>query len=287
MSTRRPPSPAERVRERLRAVAGDRCADAMPRGYQRLGRVLVLRLPSLLRPYRELIGRAWQQELGVTTVLAVRGPVEGELRTPQLDLLAGAVTETEVVEHGCRWRFDAARILFARGTRTERARIGSLVRPGEEVLDLFAGIGYFTVPAARAGAHVVAVEKNPVSIRYLTENLARNGIADRVTVRAGDNRVVPLPVRSVDRVLLGYLPDALPWVPRALSAVRSTGGVLHVHRVVDARDAVPVAERSVAEAVGAADGVLLAPPAGREVKPYGPGRTHVVVDVRARPPPAG
>jgi tRNA wybutosine-synthesizing protein 2 len=282
---RRPP--AERVRARLAAAVGADAASAMPAGYQRLGRVLLLRLPERLRPHFPLLGVAWQEELGVATVLVRVGPVEGELRRPRVERIAGATTETEVVEHGIRWRFDAARIMFAAGNRSERQRAGALVRTGETVVDLFAGIGYFAIPAARVGgaSRVIAVEKNPEAHRYLLENADRNGVGDRVDGRLGDNRTVPLPDGVADHVFLGYLPDATPWVGRAVPLVRADGGTLHVHTVADARGGRVEAAARVTAAVRAAGGRPTGPAAAREVKPYGPGRVHVVVDAPVRPPP--
>lgn len=259
----------------------------MPPGYQRMGRVLLLRLPPTYRPFFSVIGRAWQEVLGVATVLSQVGPPVGELREPRVELLAGTGTETEVVEHGVRWRFDAARIMFAAGNRTERRRAGLLPRPGEVVVDLFAGIGYFAIPAALGGSgvRVVAVEKNPTAYRYLLENVARNRVSGRVTCFLGDNRTVPLDARTADRVFLGYLPDALPWVPRALELLRPSGGWVHVHTVADAREACDVASARVEAAARAAGATVQAPVLAREVKPYGPGRTHVVVDARLTPRP--
>jgi tRNA wybutosine-synthesizing protein 2 len=284
---RRPPT--ERVRDRLRAVAGPTVAGWMPRGYQRLGRVLLVRLPPVLRPFFPTIGSAWQLELGVTTVLVPSGPIEGEYRVPRLERIAGDETLTEVSEQGVRWRFDAAQIMFAAGNRTERARVGRLVQPGETVVDLFAGIGYFSIPAARLGKarRVFAVEKNPVAVRYLRENVALNRVADRVAVVAGDNRTVPLPRGEGDRVFLGYLPTAVPWIPRALETLRPEGGWLHVHLVADAHHAQERAVESVERALLDAGAARNAPSVAREVKPYGPGRTHVVVDARVEPPVLG
>ena len=259
----------------------------MPRGYQRLGRVLRLRLPDRFRPFFPILGRAWQEELGVATVLTQVGPVDGELRRPRVERIAGESAETEVVEYGIRWRFDAAEVMFAAGNRTERRRAGDLVRPGEEVVDLFAGIGYFAIPAAVRGAaaRVVAVEKNPVAFRYLAENAATNGVADRIDARLGDNRSVPIEPGRADRVFLGYLPDATPWVARALGLLRPSGGWLHVHAVEDARGATARATDRTLRAVRAAGADAIEPARAREVKPYGPGRSHVVVDVRARARP--
>jgi tRNA wybutosine-synthesizing protein 2 len=271
----------------MRRSEGEEVAAALPSGYQRLGRVLILRLPPRLEPHFAAIGRAWQDELGVATVLVRTGPISGELREPRVVRVAGDGTETEVVEHGVRWRFDAARVMFAAGNRTERARIGHLVRPGEHVVDLFAGIGYFTIPATRAHAsvRVVAVEKNPVSYGYLLENVRINGVADRVDARLGENREVDLPFGTADRVLLGLLPDALPWIGRAVPLVSRSGGWLHVHTVADARGGAERAATDVASWVRTSGAEVVSAPAAREVKPYGPGRTHVVVDVRVRPAP--
>ncbi|HXQ49446.1 MAG TPA: 50S ribosomal protein L11 methyltransferase, partial [Thermoplasmata archaeon] len=275
---RRPP--VERIRDELRAAAGGDLAAQLPTGYQRLGHVLVVRWPESLRPHFPLLADAFRRALGIRTILRHVGPIEGELRTPRVEVLLEGPTETEVVENGIHWRFDAARIMFAAGNRTERARAGRLVRPGETVVDLFAGIGYFALPAAVVGraARVVAVDRNPLSVHYLEENARRNGVADRVEGFLGDNRSVALPPIAADRVFLGYLPSALPWVGRAVPLLRLAGGWLHVHTVVDARGARTVAEAAVARAATEAGGTLDGPAQAREVKPYGPGRTHVVVD---------
>ena len=277
---RRPP--AERVRRRLASVAGERAASEMPKGYHRLGRVLIVQRPESLAPYDALLGEAWREELGVETVLVKSGAIEGELRTPRLRTIAGDATETEVVEHGVRWRFDAARIMFAAGNRTERRRVGRLVRPGESVVDLFAGIGYFAIPASLPGraSRVWAVEKNPLSVRYLWENAALNGVESRLTVVPGDNRTVALPEGTFDRAFLGYLPSAIAWVPRAVELLRPAGGWLHVHTVAEVH--APMADVAVAVEAAAEDAGArpTEPSRVRVVKPYGPGRHHVVVDTR-------
>ena len=278
-------APAERVRDRLRGVAGGAVAAVMPAGYQRLGRVLVVRLPAVLAPYRALIGAAWRDELGVATVLARTGPIDGELRSPRVERLTDGPTETEVVEHGTRWRFDAAKLMFAAGNRTERQRFANAVRPGERVADLFAGIGYFTLPAARLrpDATFVAVEKNPEAFRYLERNLVLNGVRDRVRPVFGDNRTADLESGAFDRVLLGYLPSSVPWIGLAVRLLAAGQGTIHAHLVVDARGAVDRAREIVDDALSRGPTALRRTLIAREVKPYGPGRAHVVVDATLGP----
>jgi tRNA wybutosine-synthesizing protein 2 len=277
-------APAERVRRRVAELAGETVARALPAGYERLGRVLIVRLPEELRPFFVVIGQAWLTELGVATVLRRAGPVVGDWRAPGVERIAGNGPETEVVENGVRYRFDAGRVMFARGNKEERRRAGTVTRPHENVVDLFAGIGYFSIPAARLGraARVLAVEQNPLAYDYLVQNVALNRVEDVVVPRLGDNREVELPPGEADRIFLGYLPSAVAWVPRALTLLRPAGGILHVHLVIGTRGGGPEAEDAVTRAVVEADGRVEAV-SHREVKPYGPGRSHHVVDVRARP----
>ncbi len=279
------PGPVARVRARAEARLGAARAALLPRGYVRLGRVAVVRLPAALRPWEPFLGAAYAEELGVASVLVPTGPIEGPWRRPRLRAIAPGPTETEVLEHGVRWRFDARALMFARGNKAERARLRRVVRPGERVLDLFAGIGYFAIPAALAdpSVRVEAVEENPVAYRYLLENVRRNGVADRVRCHLGDNRVVPLAAGSADRVLLGYLPSAVPWLGRALSLLTAEGGWLSVHLVADARPGPEGAAAEVARDL-LARGATVRERHARWVKSYGPGRIHVVVDLRVVPP---
>jgi tRNA wybutosine-synthesizing protein 2 len=268
----------------LTHAAGPEVSRSIPEGYQRLGRVLIVRLPDSLRPFFPLIGRAWQEELAVSTVLRHREGVHGELRKPSLERIAGKETETEVTEYGIRYRFDAFRILFSRGNRTERFRAGQLTRAGETVVDLFAGIGYFAIPAAVHGqaSVVLAVEKDPLSFGYLEQNIALNGVSHIVRPILGDNRVVPLASGQADRVFLGYLPSAVPWIGRALGLLRPSEGWLHIHLIADVRGAEKQSGGEVSAAIIRSGGRILASRV-REVKPYGPGRSHMVIDVRVVP----
>lgn len=283
---RRPPvPPAERVRAALAGRAGAEVARLLPRGYQRLGDLLLLRLPGALAPFERQVAEAYRDELGVRNVLALEGGEEGEFRHPRVRaLLPGEGTETLHREAGLLWELDAAEVMFSPGNRHERERMARLVRPGERVLDLFAGIGYFTLPMAHQGgpATVWAVEKNPVAFQYLLRNLALNGLEDRVRPLLGDNRCVELPRGSFDRVVLGYLPSSLPFLPRALELLDPKGGHLHAHLLAGSRDPGGAALEGFHRAVGRAGGEVLES-AWHAVKSYGPGRVHGVVDARVRP----
>ena len=172
-------------------------------------------------------------------------------------LLEPALESADAAEGGCwvrhresglTYALDVTRSMFSSGNFTEKARGAALGRAGETVLDLYAGIGYFTLPyLCRAKvAHVYALELNPHSITALRRGLRANGAADRCTVIPGDNRRPALRtlLRGVaDRVNLGLIPSSRDGWPLALDALGARGGWLHVHANVDKG-----AERAWAEA---------------------------------------
>lgn len=102
----------------------------------------------------------------------------------------GEVPEAvELVENGVRFR---APLLTGQKTgwfydhRENRARLMRYVR-GRRVLDVFSYLGGWGVQAAVAGAsEVVCVDASAGALERLGENAALNGVAERVTVRAGD-----------------------------------------------------------------------------------------------------
>ncbi|MDD5404712.1 MAG: 23S rRNA (uracil(1939)-C(5))-methyltransferase RlmD [Sulfuricella sp.] len=59
-------------------------------------------------------------------------------------------------------------------------------RPGERIADLFCGLGNFTLPIARRGAHVVGVEGSAALVARAISNAAYNGLAEYVEYRQAD-----------------------------------------------------------------------------------------------------
>jgi tRNA wybutosine-synthesizing protein 2 len=216
---------------------------------------------------------------GADTVLA-RGGIEGRHREPSVSVIAGeGDTETVHHEHGTEYALDLAEVMFSPGNKAERARMGRAVSGDEHVLDAFAGIGYFTLPMARSGARVTAIERNPAAFSYLLENTMRNGVSGRVEPYRADCRDVldSYGGPGFDRAVLGYY-DAHEYLGAVLP-VLAAGGVVHVHEATPQ----PLApDRPVERLREAADGcnrgieVLDT----RTVKGYSEGVVHTVVDAR-------
>ena len=246
----------------------------VPRRYERIGDVLLLKLPEI-GGGRERIAAAYADVLRAKSVVSDHG-VRGPWREPDVEVLFGGETETVHLEDGVRFRLDVARTMFSSGNVAERMRMGRVVRPGETVVDLFAGIGYFALPMAVHGrpARVVACEVNPAAFAYLEANVRLN-CAWSVEPRLGDCREVA-PPNAADRIVMGLL-RGKPYLDVAMRTAKHAC-VLHYHEAVPVED-VPDGPWSRVEAAAHRAKRRAELLAVHRIKSYAPRVAHVVLDV--------
>lgn len=249
----------------------------LPTRWEQFGEVLVLRLPHELDEYEEEVAAAYASVLRVKSVLRDEGGVTGDLRTPVVRLLFGTDTVAVHRENEVLYKFDASKLMFSSGNNDERARVAGIGCDDEIVVDMFAGIGYFSIPLAvhQRPRKIIACELNPVSHSYLVENIRLNHVEGIVEPVLGDNR--SLEGESVaDRVLMGYVKTTHEYLSTAFRLVKS-GGVVHYHETCPCEllPARPVERLQAANPRGCVDILGF-----REVKSYSPGVSHVVVDAR-------
>lgn len=198
-----------------------------------------------------------------------REALDNITRTPRAEVVWGECGETRHRESGYVFILDPSKVMFSQGNRTEKGRIAQQVRAGrgtERVADMFAGIGYFSIPMAGAGATVHAMEINPVACGYLRRNAGENRLADRITVSPGDCR--DLLDGTYDRIVMGHF-DSIGMLPHALRHAR-TDSVIHLHSIGEQEEAI----RSIVESAGFSCGIMV-----HKVKKYRPHAWHVVHDI--------
>lgn len=209
----------------------------------------------------------------VKTVMKI-DHIQGTKREPVYKILYGSETETINKENGCLFKLDLSKVMWSKGNNNERLRIAKLVGDGETVIDMFAGIGYFSIPI---GVHskakqVYAIEINPNSHHYLCENIKLNKLSN-VTPILGDC-MIETPKLKADRIIMGYVKTTHHYLKVAIDSL-NPGGIIHYHETVPEKlmNSRPV-ERIIAQA-GDRDVEVLKI---NKIKKYAPGVEHVVVD---------
>ncbi|CAL8094199.1 unnamed protein product [Orchesella dallaii] len=167
------------------------------------------------------------------------GPTQNDdFRSPKVQMLLGNSTWVTKKENSILYSWDLSKCMFSSGNITEKQRIASWDLKGKVVVDMYAGIGYFTLTYLIHSKCdlVYACEWNPASVEALEKNLKLNKISpERYVLLPGDNRE-KCPKNVADHVNLGLIPSSEDGWPAACEALKkTTGGMLHVHGNVDSK----------------------------------------------------
>jgi tRNA (guanine37-N1)-methyltransferase len=259
---------------------------SLPRALDIIGDIAIIEIPSELKAHESLIGEAiLKTHKNVRVVLAKTGAVSGTYRLRSLEVIAGEHrTNTVHKEYGCQYHVDVATAYFSPRLSHEHDRIASLVQKSETVVDLFAGVGPFSVLIAKKNeeAKVYAVDINPEAVEFLKRNIRLNRVEKRVIPILGDaKQVVKQRLLGVaDRVLMNLPEKAIEFVETACKAIKPAGGIVHYYEFIRLPDCIENAQTRFSEAAEKAGRNVDAFLSAKNVRATAPYEWQVVLDAR-------
>jgi tRNA (guanine37-N1)-methyltransferase len=194
----------------------EKIKDQRPSSFDVIGHIAIIEIPEKLKKKKKLVAKVIMElNKHIKTVLEKVGKREGIYRTRKYRFLAGEKNfETIHKEYGCVFKLDPTKVYFSPRELTERQRIASQVKENETVMVMFAGIAPYAIQIAKKQPkvkEVIAIEINPIAVKYARENISLNKVEDKVKVIEGDVRekckyfygkcdriVMPLPLGSED-----------------------------------------------------------------------------------------
>ncbi|MFO7792046.1 MAG: class I SAM-dependent methyltransferase family protein [Candidatus Saliniplasma sp.] len=253
----------------------DALKEKLPSRWEMIGDVLLIKLPEELEGYSEHIGKIYAEVLDMKTVL-IQGDIAGKKREPEVKKIYGDETETIHLENGVRFKLDLSEVMFSSGNIDERVRMAGVPGRGETIVDMFSGIGYFSLPMAVHSKPdmIYSLEINDVAYRYLKENIKLNDVQEIVEPWMGDNRNFPKK-DIADRVLMGYLHETWKFLPKAIELLNGEG-LIHYHTRVADKEFPDRLYTELNENISSSFEVTDV----RKIKSYAPHVFHVVADVK-------
>jgi tRNA wybutosine-synthesizing protein 2 len=252
----------------------------LPQRWEKLGSVLLLKIPNELERYEDEVAEAYAKVINAKTVVKDLG-IYGKERKPKVEKIFGENTETIHKENKIKFKLDVAKIMFSSGNLEERKRMANISNNNEVVVDMFAGIGYFSIPLAfySKSKKLLAYEINPIAYRYLCDNIELNKVQNIVESYLED--CLNAKECLADRVIMGYLKDTYFYLPKALKILKPCGGIIHYHE--NCPDELLPKElcekvKYIVEREGRDVRILKFV----KVKSYSPGVTHVVLDLEIK-----
>jgi len=260
------------------------------KSYDIVGDVAVIRVSESLKQRSKIIAQAIKQtHKRVKAVWRQASPVSGDFRLRKLEWVAGERrTETIHSEHGCVFEVDLERCYFSPRLSYERIRITRLVQLGEVIVNMFAGVGCFSIIIAKRSEaeKIYSIDINPFAVQYMRQNMKLNKVEERVVAIQQDaKKAIGEGLRNVaDRVLMPLPEKAYEYLDGAVLVLKPTGGWVHYYDFEHAKKGEDPVEKVIAKVseklrtFGANFEVSF----GRVVRETGPNWFQVVLDVHVK-----
>jgi tRNA (guanine37-N1)-methyltransferase len=277
----------KRLKEKLSALLPSEALEKVYSSFDIIGDIAIMKTAGAsLQEAQTVANQILSVHKNIKTVLTQTGAIKKGYRTRELKLLAGENKTTTIYkESGCIFQVDVEKCYFSPRLSHERIRIAKQVQSGETVVNMFAGVGCFSIIIAKSvpQTKVYSIDINPVAFQCMVDNVRYNRVFGSVYPLLGDAKyIVETQLRGLaDRVLMPLPELALQYLPSALLALKSSGGWIHFHDFQHAmpdEDLVEKTKQKVADKLeDLGIGYTLAN--ARVVRSTGPNWWHIVLDI--------
>ncbi len=271
------------LRKALEGILSEKESEELFSAFDQIGDIIVIRIPDSLLSKKKIIGGMILERVSTAkSVFYQSSDVEGDFRTRSLELLAGEDrTETEYKEYGCRFAVDVEKVFFSPRLSTERERIANLVQDEEIVVNMFGGVGMFSILVAKnKKCTVYNIDINPIASKLCEKNINLNKLVGEVICINGDAaKIINGRLENKGDRTLMLLPERSDeFLESAILATRNNG-IIHYYSHIHAdkkQDAPKLSEQHYLELTKVKSEILNS----KIVRAVGPRYYQTVVDVK-------
>ena len=292
-----------KLKEAVRGIFDELTLETLTKSYEIIGDIILIRLPPGFNADRAAIGEALHRLYPrVRTVAAVPlyAHTEEQYRTREVRVIWGDERlETMHREAGCSFMVDLRHVFFSPRLAYERMRVARKVKPGETIINLFAGVGCFSIIIAKQQpqTRIYSIDLNSYAFNYQRANIVLNKLEGKVLPILGDAREEAAKLAGLaDRVIMPLPEQAHRFLPVAVRALKrcavtdeveagAVEGVIHYYAVATGREDEELFRRPMNQAreiieSSAGRTISVELEEARIVRSVGPWKYHIVLDLR-------
>ena len=260
--------------------------EKLPRSLDIIGDIAIIEIPEKLKTYSKPLGEAiLELHKNVKTVLSKSSPIQGDYRLRSLNFLSGENrTYTTHLEYGCKYFLDIAKVYFSPRLSQEHNRVASLTIADEVVVDLFAGVGPFSIPIAKKNptAKVYSIDINPSAIEFLEKNIKLNRADANIKPLLGDAASIVNQhlLGEADRVIMNLPEKAKDFIKIACKTIRPRGGIIHYYEFIKPPDSINEAKFRLSEKFKECERIIDQFLFAKKIKEIAPYQNQVAFDIK-------
>ena len=212
----------------------DELRNMLPNSFDVIGDIAVVKMPDDLIPYANAVGDAMLTTSSSLRAVFMDVGVKGDLRIRDVRMIAGyGASETLYKEFGVTMVVDPVKAYFNPRLSTERMRVATLVKDGEVIIDMFAGIAPFPLVIAKHSkpSVIYSIDLNADAVELMERNITMNKVSN-ITAICGDSSRAIKELPMADRIIMNLPQIADAFLPDALSHLK-TGGTIHMHKIME------------------------------------------------------
>ena len=226
------------LKKALKDVLTEEESKEIVSAFDQIGDIIIVRIPDSLLSKKEIIGKILLEKVKIVQgVFYQSSAVGGDFRTRKLENLAGKnSTITTYKEFGCKFTVDVENAFFSPRLSTERERISNLIQDDELVTNMFAGIGMFSVLAAKKKkCTIYSLDINPIASKLCEENIKLNKlVGDVISINGDATKIIKEKlIDKSDRTLMLLPEKSDEFLQSAIDATKN-GGIIHYYSHIHA-----------------------------------------------------
>ncbi|MBD3230642.1 MAG: methyltransferase domain-containing protein [Candidatus Lokiarchaeota archaeon] len=209
--------------------------ELFPKSFDIIGKIAIIEIPEVIEELETIIGKAiYKTYKNIRTVYSRVGQVSGKFRTRELKIIGGTDNPITIHrENNCLFKLNVKKVYYSPRLGSERWRVVESVRNGERIIDMFAGIGPYSIQIAKnKETQIIAFDINPTAIKYFKANLKLNKISSIRPILGDSSSYIDEYEFFADRIIMNLPGSASKYLKSACHFISKDGGIIHYYQFV-------------------------------------------------------